>query len=260
MDAISPTSGPASGGTVATLSGTDFGDYATVTIGGVAATGVDVTSSTSVGLTVPALAAGELHDVSLTNPDLQSGTLLGGWFADFLDVPQADNFHAYVEKLIRNGVTAGCGGGNYCRDDSGHARADGGLPPEDPARLRPTSRRPAPARCFGDVPCTGGSFDPWIEDLAGRDITGGCGGGNYCPGDPVTRAQMSVFLLKTELGRYMPPACTGPIFADVPCTGAVFAPWIEELAARGITGGCTSRRRSTARATPTRAGRWRCSC
>ena len=136
VDGISPTSGPASGGTAATLSGTDFGDGATVAIGGVAATGVVVTSSTSVDLTVPALAAGELHDVTLTNADLQSGTLLGGWFADFLDVPQADIFHAAVEKLIRNGVTAGCGGGNYYRNDSVTRAPDGGLPPEVRARLR----------------------------------------------------------------------------------------------------------------------------
>jgi len=239
VDGIAPTSGPASGGTAAALSGTDFGNGATVTIGGVAATGVVVTSSTSVDLIVPALAAGELHDVTLTNPDLQSGTLLGGWFADFLDVPQADIFHAYVEKLIRNGVTAGCGGGNYCRNES-VTRAQmavfllkselgsGYVPPSCTGTL------------FGDVPCTGGIFDPWIEDLAGRGITGGCGGGNYCPGDPVTRAQMSVFLLKTELGSsYTPPACAGTVFDDVPCTGGIFDPWIEDLADRGITAGCS---------------------
>ena len=50
---------------------------------------------------------------------------------------------------------------------------------------------------FNDVPCTGGVFDPWIEDLASRGITGGCGGGNYCPSSPVTRAQMAVFVVKT---------------------------------------------------------------
>ena len=28
-------------------------------------------------------------------------------------------------------------------------------------------------------------------------ITGGCGGGSYCPGNPVTRGQMAAFLVKT---------------------------------------------------------------
>ena len=78
-----------------------------------------------------------------------------------------------------------------------------------------------------------------LEDLAGQGFTGGCGGGNYCPGDPVTRAQMAVFLLKVKQGGpYVPPACTGTVFTDVPCTGGIFDPWIEDLAGRGVTGGC----------------------
>lgn len=98
---------------------------------------------------------------------------------------------------------------------------------------------PCSGAFFDDVPCTGGIFDAWIEDLAGRGITSGCGGGDYCPSKPVTRAQMAVFLLKTDQGTaYVPPVCTGTVFTDVPCTGGVFDPWIEDLAGRGITGGC----------------------
>jgi hypothetical protein len=49
---------------------------------------------------------------------------------------------------------------------------------------------------------------------------------------------MSVLLLKTALGpSYVPPSCTVPTFADVPCSSG-FAPWVNELAARGITTGC----------------------
>ena len=52
---------------------------------------------------------------------------------------------------------------------------------------------------------------------------------------------MAVFLLKTDLGSsYAPPACTGEVFDDVPCTGGIFDPWIEDLADRGITGGCSA--------------------
>ena len=240
VDTISPTSGPAAGGVAASLSGTDFGAGATITIGGVAATGVVVTSSTSADLTVPALAAGELHDVMLTNPDAQSATLLGGWFADFLDVPQSDIFHDFVEKLVRNGVTAGCGGGNYCRNAS-VTRAQMAV---FLLKSKLGSGYTPPActgAVFTDVPCTGGIFDPWIEDLANREITGGCGGTLYCPSSPVTRAQMAVFLLKTDEGSaYTPPACTGTMFDDVPCTGGIFDPWIEEIADRGITAGCSA--------------------
>jgi hypothetical protein len=34
-------------------------------------------------------------------------------------------------------------------------------------------------------------------ELFNEGITGGCGGGNYCPGSPNTRGQMAVFLVKT---------------------------------------------------------------
>jgi hypothetical protein len=90
---------------------------------------------------------------------------------------------------------------------------------------------------FNDVPCSN-PFAKWIEELAGRGITAGCGSGNYCPNNPVTRAQMAVFLLKTAEGSgYSPPACVTPTFNDVPCSNP-FAKWIEELASRGITAGC----------------------
>jgi hypothetical protein len=40
-------------------------------------------------------------------------------------------------------------------------------------------------------------FADWIEELSNREITGGCGGGNFCPDAPNTRGQMAVFLQKT---------------------------------------------------------------
>jgi hypothetical protein len=56
---------------------------------------------------------------------------------------------------------------------------------------------PPPATgVFDDVPA-GDPFAPWIEQLATEGITGGCGGDNYCPDNPVTRGQMAVFLTKT---------------------------------------------------------------
>jgi hypothetical protein len=55
---------------------------------------------------------------------------------------------------------------------------------------------PAPAvATFADVPVGAFGFQH-IEALAASGITGGCGGGNFCPNDPLTRAQMAVFLAK----------------------------------------------------------------
>ena len=83
-----------------------------------------------------------------------------------------------------------------------------------------------------------GSFAAaWIEKLAADGVTAGCGGGLFCPGSPITREQMAVFLLRTEEGAgYTPPPATG-VFDDVPVSSP-YARWIEELADRGITAGC----------------------
>src|SRR5688572_19934010 len=90
---------------------------------------------------------------------------------------------------------------------------------------------------FEDVPATS-PFAHWIEDLWSRQIVSGCGMDYYCPSAPVTRAQMAVMLLRTLEGpSYVPPACTTPVFGDVPCSDP-FARWVNELAARGITAGC----------------------
>ena len=55
---------------------------------------------------------------------------------------------------------------------------------------------PAPAQpTFLDVPPSDFGFQ-YIEALADSNITGGCGGGNYCPDSPVTRRQMAIFIAK----------------------------------------------------------------
>jgi plastocyanin len=242
VTAIAPTSGPADSGTAVVIGGTNFVAGATATIGGVAATGVSVQDPATIDATTPVLLPGTLNDVtvSVNNPDAQAATLAKGWFADFTDVAAADPFHDYVEKLVRNGVTAGCGSGNYCRNDS-VTRAQMAvflLKSKFGANHTPPA---CTGTVFDDVPCTGGAFDPWIEELASLQVTGGCQASPplYCPGNPVNRQQMAVFLLKMKNGSaFVPPACTG-VFDDVVCTpGAGFSDWIEKLYADAVTGGC----------------------
>jgi hypothetical protein len=53
---------------------------------------------------------------------------------------------------------------------------------------------PAPlVATFTDVPTTN-PFYRFVEAMVASGLTGGCGPGLYCPNDPVTRAQMAVFL------------------------------------------------------------------
>jgi hypothetical protein len=154
---------------------------------------------------------------------------------DFLDAPPAYPFHDFVDTIARNGITAGCGIGVYCPGAT-NTRAQMAV-----FLLKSkygSGHVPPPATgIFLDVPVTD-PFAPWIEELLALGVTGGCGANNFCPGSPVTRAQMAVFLLKTLYdSTYAPPPATGTIFGDVPL-GAFAAAWIEDLYARGITGGC----------------------
>ncbi len=60
---------------------------------------------------------------------------------------------------------------------------------------RPTVSPPPGTPTFNDVPITDFGYE-YIEALAASGITGGCGGGNFCPDNPVTRRQMAIFLSK----------------------------------------------------------------
>src|SRR5207244_892898 len=78
VSSVAPTSGPSTGGTAVTITGTSFATGATVTVGGSAATGVTVVNSTTITATTPAHAAGAVS-VTVTNADAQSGTLASGF-------------------------------------------------------------------------------------------------------------------------------------------------------------------------------------
>ena len=234
-----PTSGPATGGTGVNLVGNQFQPGATVVIGGISASS-STTNSTRMGATTPARTGGALYDVTVTNPGDPPQTLTKAWFADFLDVPQSSPFHAPVEAIIRDGITGGCGSGNYC-PDSGVTRAQMAVfllrAAHGPGYVPP----PATGTVFADVQPNVTFAAEWIEELYAEGITGGCLAGSplpsYCPNSSVTRGQMAVFLLKTYHGTaYLPPPATG-VFADVAPAGP-FAPWIEEMARLQITSGC----------------------
>src|SRR5262249_48396316 len=124
VSAIEPGSGPASEDTAVSIMGSGFVDGASVTIGGVPATGAAVVGPSELDAVTPILLPGTLNDVVVTNPvtfrlsSALAAALPRGWLADFLDVTQADLFHPHVEAVFRDGITAGCGAGYYCRDDA----------------------------------------------------------------------------------------------------------------------------------------------
>jgi hypothetical protein len=231
---VEPGYGPAAG-TSRSLFGMLFESGATVTVGGVAATDVNVVSAGQIDFTAPALTPGSANDVVVSNPSGSSGSLQRAYVASFSDV-DGGFFDDVIATLVANQVTAGCGVGIYC-PASNITRAQMAvflLKAKYGSCYAPLA---ATGTVFPDVPAD--SFAAaWVEALAAEGITGGCGGGNYCPGNPVTRQQMAVFLLKAEHGStYLPPACA-QVFTDVSCASP-FAPWINRLYAEQISAGCT---------------------
>ena len=159
-----------------------------------------------------------------------------GALSVFHDVPLGHPLWRFVHSLYNGGVTGGCGEGAYC-PNAGVTRDQMAvflLRAREGSAFVPAACTAAP---FNDVPA-GNPYCRWIRELVVRSVTGGCGGGNYCPTSPATRAQMAVFLLLTKEGAgYAPPACTTAPFGDVPVSNP-YCPWIRELVNRGITGGC----------------------
>ena len=115
--------------------------------------------------------------------------------AVFTDVPCSSGFAPWINELVAEGITGGCGGGNYCPTSPV-------LRQQMAVLLLRTYEAPgyAPPACvtatFTDVPCSS-NYAPWIYELVARNITAGCGGGNYCPTLTANRGQMATFVVRT---------------------------------------------------------------
>ncbi len=147
-------------------------------------------------------------------PPPETGTVFG-------DVPVGSNFAPWIEQLYAEGITGGCLGGSppmYCPT----ATVTRGQMAAFLLKIyHGTSYTPPAATgVFSDVPVSM-PLAPWIEEMARLSITSGCGPGSYCPGNPVTRGQMAVFLAKTfhrpEAIRFLQQATWGP--KDVEISG-----------------------------------------
>jgi hypothetical protein len=158
--------------------------------------------------------------------------------ATFADVPASYWSWRFVEALQARGIRTSCATSpaRYCPEDV-ITRGSMALfllgAQEGGGYIPPACATPA----FSDVPCSH-PLAPWINELARRGVTAGCGGGRYCPDNPVTRAEMAVFLLATRgVPGWAPTACLVAPFSDVPCSSP-FAPWVRQLVVEGVTAGC----------------------
>jgi hypothetical protein len=152
----------------------------------------------------------------------------------FNDVPTGHPFYSEIGKLSARGITLGCSTTRYCPEDivtrqqmaAFIIRALGNFTPPQPVQQR-----------FADV-SPANPFYAFIDQMAQRQITLGCGGGNYCPTDPVLRGQMAAFIIRAlHAPGYIPPQPAHQRYSDVP-PGYAFYGHIEEMAMRQITLGC----------------------
>ncbi len=129
-----------------------------------------------------------IHGTTYVPPDVPQSR--------FADVPASHWATDWIEQLATEGITSGCGVSPalFC-PESPTARdqmavfllralhGSGYTPP------------PATGTRFDDVPA-GYWAAAWIEQLAAEGIASGCAANLYCPGDPVSRDQMAVFLTR----------------------------------------------------------------
>jgi hypothetical protein len=122
--------------------------------------------------------------------------------ATFSDVPCSNPYAPWIYEIAREGITSGCATGIFC--------PDGTITRSQMSVFLMVARGYPPAACppssFADVATTS-PFCGWINQVAAKGVTAGCGNGNFCPESLVLRGQMSVFL-ETTFG--IPTHAVGP--------------------------------------------------
>jgi hypothetical protein len=96
---------------------------------------------------------------------------------------------------------------------------------------------------FADVGPSAFGFK-WIQAMYELGISAGCGNGNYCPNDPITRAQMAVFITAARFEGTAFDYPYTPYFTDVlppsQDPSDFFFKFVQRMKTEGITTGCTA--------------------
>jgi hypothetical protein len=187
----------------------------------------------------------------------------------FSDVPRSQPFYKKIETMLHAGITSGCTATEYCpgnvvsRDQMAIfiAKSIAGAAPLIPVAGtisgQPYNCSPGGASRFTDVAPTD-SFCKQVHYLALQNVTLGCNGTQYCPGQAVTRDAMASFIAKAIVapkgGSAVPASYTDPTtartyscvsgspnlhFTDVPVSSP-FCKHIHYLWAKGIVDGCSA--------------------
>ena len=165
--------------------------------------------------------------------------------SSFNDVSPSNLFYSYVEKLLHNGITSGCGARAYCPTAL--------VQRQQMAKFICASMQAVTngsctvSSCLGifaDVPASN-PFCGFIEGLYNAGVVSGCQSTPqllYCPGANTQRQAMAKFICKGMNGAIpdscIITGCTG-IFTDVPSSNP-FCGYIEGLKNAGVISGCTA--------------------
>jgi len=184
----------------------------------------------------------------------------------FADVPRSQPFYKKIETLLHNGITTGCTATTYCPGSTvardamaifvAKGIAGGGelVPVAGAVGASAYNCSGGGVSLFTDVAPTD-AFCKHVHFLAAQNVTLGCNGTQYCPGQVITRDAMASFIAKAIVapagGAGVPVSGSGPSgtyscdpgsahvhFSDVPATNP-FCKHIHFLWANGIVEGCT---------------------
>ncbi len=154
----------------------------------------------------------------------------------FTDINPGGTHTASINALAAAGITTGCATNpaRYCPDE-----------PVTRAQLATFLTRALKLPLFPEQPTgftdinPGGTHTASINALAAAGITTGCATNplQYCPDEPVTRAQLATFLTRALKLPLFPEQPTG--FTDIN-PGGTHTASINALAAAGITTGCAT--------------------
>lgn len=159
-----------------------------------------------------------------------------GLFWPFSDVPNTNAFFTFINLLYQEGITAGCAADplQYC-PDSAITRGEMAVFIVT-AMFGGNTFGYTTEPYFDDVPSSH-PFFKFVQKMTDLGITAGCGSNNYCPDDPVTRAQMAALIILARYGTIPFSYPLTPYFTDVPSSSTYF-PFVQKMAQLGITAGC----------------------
>ncbi|MBI4906138.1 MAG: S-layer homology domain-containing protein [Acidobacteria bacterium] len=160
------------------------------------------------------------------------------------DLNPLDTFSEYINYLKRRTVGAayGCTDANFCPS----LNTTRGMMAQfiiQSLFLNNNFAIQSETPYFTDVPRTHPAFR-YVQKMKELTITSGCSATLYCPDAPVTRGEMSVFIIRAlQFRNNLPvrsefPYSTKSLFTDVSTTDSFF-PFIQKMKELGITSGCS---------------------